>query len=552
MQGKLRWLTTAVAVLGGGAACSSVVTERSGGEPELSCEAGPGRVTLHRLNRTEYDNTVRDLLGVDLRPARDFPQDDLAHGFDNMADVLTVAPLLVEKYGQAAEDLAEAALADADARARLVPCDPARDGEEACLREVVARFLPRAFRRPVGEEEREEFVRLGQAAIADGEGFDGGVRVVVEAALLSPRFIFRVEEEPEPGRVRALDGFEVASRLSYFLWSTMPDDRLFEAAASGQLDGAEGIAAEVERMLASPKARAVVDNFGGQWLATRALSRAQPDATLFPEWNDALRDAMAEETRRVFAEIVSEGRPMTELLDADFTWVNERLARHYGIEGVRGDDFQRVPAPPERGGILGHGSFLTITSNPTRTSPVKRGVWVLSQLLCDDPPPPPPGVEGLPETGTPTGTLREQMEAHRSDPICASCHETMDSIGFGLENFGPTGRYREKDEAGFPIDASGELPGDRIFAGAVELAQHLKADPKLPACMAEQAMTYALGRALTRKDSCALEAVTRDFEAGGFTFEALARAIATSEPFRLRAAEDATGDAGGDAEEVEK
>jgi len=542
MQSVQRWLVAAVLAVLGTTACSVVKEpgEARGDDssvPRTECDLAAGRVTLHRLNRTEYNNTVRDLLGVDLRPADRFPQDDLAHGFDNIAEVLTVAPLLVEKYDDAARQLAETALADPGARAKLITCDPAAMGEEACAREVLGRFVSRAWRRPITEQELEKVMGLYRVAVEEGEGFETGLQLAIHGTLVSPNFLFRFEEDPPAGQVRRLNGYELASRLSYFLWSTMPDDALFFAAESGQLDTPEGVEAEVERMLADPRAEAFVDNFGGQWLATRALERAQPDPATFPDWDDELREAMAMETRLVLAELIREGRPLVDLLDADFTWVNERLARHYGIEGVKGAEFQRVAVPDHRrGGILGHGSFLTTTSNPTRTSPVKRGKWVLGQLLCDEPPPPPPGVEGLPETEKPTGTLREQMVAHRTDPICASCHVTMDSIGFGLENFDPTGRYRTKDEAGFAIDASGELPGGRIFSGVVELAQTLKADPKFASCMAEQAMTYALGRALTRKDGCSIESVAEKFAAGNYTFEALAKAIATSEPFRLRAA----------------
>ena len=539
MQGVQRWLVAAMFAALGTTACSVVkdAEERQDDAgPRTECELAAGRVTLHRLNRTEYNNTVRDLLGVDLRPADRFPQDDLAHGFDNIAEVLTVAPLLVEKYDEAARQLAEAALADGDARAALVFCNPAQMGEEKCAREVLGRFVARAWRRPVSEQELEKVMGLYRLAIDEGEGFEKGLQLAIQGTLVSPNFVFRFEEDPPAGQVRELGGYELASRLSYFLWSTMPDDQLFFAAESGALATTEGVEAEVERMVADPRAQAFVSNFGGQWLATRALERAQPDPASFPDWDDELREAMAMETQLVLAELIEEGRPLTELLDANFTWVNERLARHYGIQGVSGPDFQRVQVPENRGGILGHGSFLTTTSNPTRTSPVKRGKWVLGQLLCDEPPAPPPGVEGLPETGEITGTLREQMEAHRTDPVCASCHETMDAIGFGLENFGPTGTYRTRDESGLPIDAAGELPGRRIFEGAVELARTLKEDPMLPSCMAEQAMTFALGRALTRKDKCSVESVAERFAEGNYTFESLAKAIATSEPFRLRAA----------------
>ncbi|WP_373044796.1 DUF1592 domain-containing protein [Vulgatibacter sp.] len=539
-MGVLRWLAAVVLAVGGTTACSVV---KDGGQQEKpiddpgACEVKAGPKTLHRLNRTEYNNTVRDLLGVDLRPADAFPRDDLGHGYDNMAEVLTVAPLLVEKYDQAAANLAEAALQPgSSARAQLVTCDPGAIGAGACGRQVLERFVPRAWRRPVAEQELAQLLGFFQLAQSEGEDFDAGLRLAVHATLMSPHFLFRVEKAPAAGEVRKLDGYELASRLSYFLWSTMPDDELFFAAESGKLDSDEGLEEQVDRMLADPRAEAVVDNFGGQWLTTRALSSATPDPQLFPDWDEELQAAMQRETALVMGEILAENRSLLDLLDAEFTWVNGRLAEHYGIAGVSGDDFQRITAPAERGGVLGHGAFLTLTSNPTRTSPVKRGKWVLAQLLCEEPPPPPPGVEGLPDGEKPTGSVREQMEMHRSDPVCAACHQLMDPIGFGLENFGPTGVFRTVDEAGFEIDPRGELPDGRIFEGAVELAQTLRDDAKLSGCMAQHAMIYALGRPLTRADSCAVEEVSARFEKGGNTFQALAKAIVTSKAFRMRAA----------------
>lgn len=543
MQGVQRWWLAALLAAGAAGMVACSTGDSSGGTDDPQVEAGecgaPGRVTLHRLNRTEYNNTVRDLLGVQLRPADDFPQDDLGGGYDNIAEVLTIAPMLVEKYDEAAANLAAAALEPGSAaRSRLITCDPRSMGDRECARQVLERFLPRAWRRPVTDAEIERVLGLFDLPLQEGEGFDEGMKLALHAILVSPEFIFRVEKDPEPGqKFRKLDGYEIASRLSYFLWSTMPDDELFHAAATGRLDTPEGLEAEVDRMLRHEKAKALVENFAGQWLTVRAIERATPDPTVAPEWDEELREAMKRETQLVFEEILRENRNLLDLLDADFTYLNERLARHYDVDGVVGPEFQRLPSPEGRAGILTHAGFLTFTSNPTRTSPVKRGLWVLSQLLCEEPPAPPPGVEGLPEDGEPTGTLREQMERHRTDPTCASCHDTMDTIGFGLEEFSPIGKFRTVDDAGFAIDSSGQLPDGSIFDGAVELARILRNHPNVSTCMTEHALTYALGRTLTRSDECSVERIKEKFEAGGSTFAALARAIATSEPFRLRAAE---------------
>lgn len=540
MRGVGRW--AAAAILTAATACSSVLTDKPPGETRSGQCGDPGRVTLHRLNRTEYDNTVRDLLAVNLKLGRDFPAEDLGEGFDNIADVLTMAPLLVEKYDEAATKLVDAALdPGSTSRKKLLVCTPSAGDEAACATRVLAAFLPRAFRRAVPEDEVARYVSFVSDAVTRGDGFETGLRHALQAALVSPHFLFRVEKDPESG-TRNLDGYEVASRLSFFLWSSMPDDELFAAAKSGGLDTPEGIEAQVTRMLRDPRAhQAIVDNFAGQWLATRALATAQPDTSLFPDWNEALRESMAEETKRVFTEILDEKRSLLDLLDAEFTWVNGPLAAHYGIAGVHGDDWVRVEAPKDRAGILGHGAFLTLTSNPTRTSPVKRGKWVMAQLLCSEPPPPPAGVEGLPEGQANSGSVREEMEAHRANPDCAVCHVTMDSIGFGFERFGPTGELRNSYADGTPIDSSGELPGGRIFDGAVELAKTLRADPALESCMASHALTWALGRALTNRDRCTVEGIRKEFAAGGHSFEALARAIAGSDAFRMRSAEKGEG-----------
>ncbi len=650
----------------------------------------PGRVTLRRLNRAEYDNTVRDLIGLDLRPADDFPSDDVGYGFDNIGDVLTLPPLLLERYLDAAEKIATEAIvapeeaieprehreaealdqragggdyqgvgrilassgevgarfefpeagryrlrirafgdqagdqpvrmairlddrtlaevdvpgaeaADAvdydveadvpagrhrlvasflndyydpdhadpklrgdrnlivdsfslfgpiraagegelpDSHRRIITRRPDGDDWGPAAREVIGAFASRAFRRPATAEEVDRLARLVDLVKADGGSFERGVQLGVQAALASPHFLFRAEPEgpaAEGPDANLLGDYELASRLSYFLWSSMPDAALFGLAAEGKLSDPEVLEAQARRMLADPRASAMVENFCGQWLQLRNLKQFQPDPEQFPGFDDAMRSSMAREAELFFGAITAEDRSILELLDTDFTFVDERLAKHYGIDGVQGDEFRRVAVDrSRRGGVLTMGGVLAVTSNPTRTSPVKRGKWILEQLLGAPPPPPPPDVPELKEDKEArlSGSLRQRMEQHRANPSCASCHARMDPLGFGLENYDATGAWRDRDGE-FPVDASGVLPSGESFRGPGELKAILMAGraDAFERCLAEKMLTYALGRGLEHYDACAIDEITGSLRADGHRFTRLVAAIVRSDPFRKR------------------
>jgi hypothetical protein len=362
------------------------------------------------------------------------------------------------------------------------------------------------------------------------------MQVALSAVLVSPSFLFRVEKDPPPGAVRDLDDFELASRLSYFLWSSMPDRELLAAAHRGEVHTPEQLVAQARRMLADDKARALVDNFAGQWLQLRSLDTFSPDRVRFPGFDDDLRRSMRRETEEFFWRIVREDRSVVEFLDADWSILDERLARHYGIEGIAGGEFRTVAVDRgTRGGLLGQASILAVTSNPTRTSPVKRGKWILENLFAAPPPAPPPNVPELKDAGTQlTGTLRQRMEQHRADPSCASCHKLMDPLGFGLENYDAIGHWRTED-AGAAIDAGGETPDGSRFTGPAELRAILLArQDEFRRCLAEKLLTYALGRGLEWYDACAVERIAAGTAAGDDRFSALVAEIVTSPAFRQR------------------
>jgi hypothetical protein len=404
-------------------------------------------------------------------------------------------------------------------------------------REIVARFAMRAFRRPVEAEEVERCLTLYDQSAAAGERFESSVRLALARVLVSPHFLFRVELDPpgaQAGGDYPLGEYELASRLSYFLWSSMPDDELFALAAAGQLRSQ--LEPQIERMLASDKSAAFLRSFAGQWLTIRKLDEVSPDPQTFPEFDDELRAAMIHETELFFEAIVREDRSIFDLLDADFSFVNERLAKHYGVEGVAGNEFQRVKLPANRGGILTQASILTLTSNATRTSPVQRGKWVLDQLLNTPPPPPPPDVPQLDEGKQLTGSLRERLEQHRANAICASCHARMDPIGFAFENYDAIGRWRDKDGS-FDIDPSGVLPDGEAFKGPAELKAILKGKKDLfRRALAEKMLTYALGRGLEYYDRCAVDKIATALEQNGDKFSTLLVETVKSEPFQLRTA----------------
>jgi hypothetical protein len=519
----------------------------------------PGRVTMRRLNRTEYRNTIRDLLGVDFDPTEDFPSDDIGHGFDNIGDVLTMSPVLMERYLSAAESIIQRAIKDGprDAQTagqqRLLACDASRPEAEQ-TREILQRFASHAYRRPATGDEVARLVQLAESVVGNGRSREDGLRLAMQAVLCSPKFLFRAEldERPDRPEVRPLDEFQLASRLSYFLWSTMPDDQLSELAARGQLRA--NLDSQVHRMLQDAKSEALVDNFALQWLQLKRLETFSPDPQRFPRFGHRMRSSMLEETRRFFASVMREDRSVLDLLDADYTFLNERLARHYGIvdthgtragkrpvkpggQPIRGEDFVRIRlADGERGGLLTQASVLSVTSNPTRTSPVKRGVWVLEQILGAPPPPPPPNVPLLPEgDGVElTGSLRERFEQHRSNPVCANCHARMDPLGFAFENYDAVGAFRTKDGA-FEIDPSGELPDGRTFQTLGELKEILKEmKDSFAACLSEKMLIYALGRGLEFYDQPEVDRIVSALQRDNYRFSTLVREIVRSDAFQKR------------------
>ena len=552
----------------------------------------PGRVTIRRLNRAEYNNTIRDLVGVDFQPAADFPADDTGYGFDNIGDVLSVSPVLMEKYLAAAEAILNAAFGSADATndasgvttlrtnaayRRIMLCRPevgperksptwpgrgakkttspqsgAAPSKTDCARKIIANFASRAFRRPVTPEEQKRLMTLFESAAAESGTFDDAIRVVLEAVMVSPQFLFRGDVQPGPDNAQAIhpvDDYALASRLSYFLWSSMPDEDLIAPAARGTLRRSLNV--QVKRMLKDPKAHALVENFAGQWLQLSNVKLAAPDRKEFPAFDESLRAAMQKETELFFECICRENRSVLEFIDADYSFLNQKLAQLYGIAGVEGDQFRRVALTgSQRGGLLTQSSILTITSNSTRTSPVKRGKWVLENILGAPPPPPPPNVPELKEGKEAlTGPLRHRMEQHRSDPNCASCHARMDPIGFGFENFDAIGAWRDR-EGEFAIDASGKLVSGESFTGPAELKTlllHQKRDDFIR-CLTEKMLTYALGRGLEYYDKCAVERIAKNLAKDHYRFDTLIMEIVRSTPFQLRRGESQSVDIAGQGE----
>ena len=509
----------------------------------------PGQVTVRRLNRSEYNNVIRDLMHLDFKPAKDFPADDSGYGFDNIGDVLSVSPLLLEKYLSAAEKISEQAVAVSSrgkslSSTRLTefqkqyfkyPIVP--DNRRRIAEDFARAFMRRAYRREVSSEEIKNVLVLAKQAVDDGGSFEEGVRLAVQAVLVSPHFLFRWELDGAPDNpesVRLLNEFELAARLSFFLWNSQPDDQLLKYANKVQLR--KNLGKEVERMLKDVKAQSFIESFVGQWLELRNLNVYQPDKKLFPIFTPSLRNDMRRETELLFSHIMRGNHSVLELLSADYSFVNEPLASHYGINGVKGKNFRSVSLRgTHRGGILGHASILTITSDPNRTSPVKRGKYVLENILGTPPPAPPPDVPPLSESGKISGTLRDQFMKHRQDPACASCHKLMDPIGFAFENYDAIGRYRTKDN-GLPIDAGGKLETGESFDNATDLRRILFSQKQeyFARCMTEKMLTYALGRGLEYYDKRTIDRIVARLKGNNYRFNELVQGIVTSLPFDMK------------------
>ena len=425
----------------------------------------------------------------------------------------------------------------------IMVCDPEPDGfDRICAERILGRLVRLAFRRPVTEKEVRSYVRFAKNAIKQGASFEQGIQLALKAILVSPQFLFRTERDPDPARpnpIRPVGDFELASRLSYFLWSSMPDEELLKAAARGELLTKDGRRAQVMRMMRDKKSQAFVENFAGQWLQLRNVSLVKPNPEIFPEFDEELRAAMVRESELFFDHIMREDGSVLEFLKADYTFLNERLAKHYGIEGIEGPGFRRVQLSGEqRGGVLTQASVLTVSSYPTRTSPVLRGLWVLENLLGDRPPDPPEDVPELDEQAVGKATsLRQELERHRADPSCAVCHDRMDPIGFGLENYNAIGGWRTAD-GNFPIDASGELPGGTRFDGPAGLRAVLYAQQdQFARNLTEKVLTYALGRGLESYDEPVVEEIRSGLARSGYRFLSLVLGIVESMPFQMRVEE---------------
>ena len=431
-------------------------------------------------------------------------------------------------------------------RKAIFTCRPAStDDEVFCAERILSRIAERAFRRPIAETDVDELIEFFELGREEKGTFDGGIQTGLRRILASPEFTFRFELDPEgadEGDIFAISDLELASRLSFFLWSTVPDDELVELAAASRLSDPDVLEQQVRRMLADPKSRAVVDNFAGQWLQLRNLASVEPDLLTFPDFDDNLREGFREETSLFFESIMREDRSVIDLLTADYTYLDERLARHYGISGVHGSDFRRVELDDEvRHGLLGHGSILTVTSFSHRTSPVVRGAWVLENLLGTPTPDPPDDVPALEETDPESldaQPLRVRLQRHRDNPACAGCHNIMDPIGFAMEQFDAIGRFRVRDLRGNPIDASGQLANGRPIDGIAQLREALVEQPEFFVhTFAEKMLTYAIGRGLEYYDMPTVRSIVENAADEDYRFSAIVLEIVNSEPFRMKVAE---------------
>ena len=637
-------------------------------------EIDPGRVTIRRLNRTEYRNTIVDLMGIDYQPADSFPGDDVGYGFDNIGDVLSLPPLLMEKYLAAADEICHQAIVDPDhpqfkqriagsefsstagshsisaeqllttngtvnrkfktpksgryelrftlngdqagedpvkvkikldgrtiieksvtasgedyqsfdvgkrlkagqhelaisfvndffdqslpagsrdrnlrinsaeirgpldlpkSHRQIIGKRPAAEQQFDAARSILGQFMSRAYRRRVTDGELDRLMVLYQQTRDSGDSYEASIRIAMQAVLVSPYFLYKIETPVAAGESRVLNGFELATNLSYFLWSSMPDDKLFQLAAAGKLKDRDVYLGQVQRMVADPKSQALIENFAAQWLQLRNLDLAQPDPEMFPGIDLQLRQDMATETKLVVAELIRRDASVLELLKSDFTFLNQRLAEHYGVDEIQGDEFRLVSADrTNRVGLLSHASILTLTSNPTRTSPVKRGKWIMENLLGEEPPPPDPEAMKLEDQAELSGTLRQQMEQHRADPNCAVCHKVMDELGFALENYDAVGQWREQEQDA-PIDAHGELPDGTRFEGPLELQAMIQTEMgrQFVRCLVEKMLIYALGRGLEYYDECAIDKIIDHMHANEYRFSALIHGVVTSDPFVRR------------------
>jgi hypothetical protein len=532
---------------------------RTVGKLEGATQVGTELPTLRRLTRYEYDRTIHDLIGIDFnsRNAVGIPEEPVTLGFDNMATAMDIAPTLMEKYMAAADKILERLTAGPNGKVaeagddwskaqaahnalfRVKP-DKTMSAREAAHADLLP-FVQRAWRRPVSETEIEALLKLYDRAAARNLPFEEAMRPALKTVLVSPWFLFRVEPNnggASSGLVRVSE-YALASRLSYFLWSSMPDATLFDLAAQNQLSDPGVLQAQVKRMLADPKAHALTENFAAQWLQIRRLPNARPSTDFFPTFTNNLKDAMFDETATFFDKLREDDKSVLNLIDADYTYMNEALAKHYGIDGVTGPQMRLVKLRPEdhRGGLLGMSSVLALTSHTYRTSPTLRGKWILEVLFGAPPPPPPPGVSQIADeqkkqkTGT---TFRELLAQHASQPACAGCHAKIDPLGFAMENYDAIGRWR-KDQGGQPLDTKAQLPTGEKLNGSDELKRLLiQRKEVFLKNMTGQMLSYALGRQIQPADVVTINDVVSDLQQNDDRFSVLVTDLVMSRTFRYR------------------
>ncbi len=544
-----RWVwLPAVLLTGGAASCVGNLGEGPGGDGvdpakvPLVCDGvtiHPGEAPARRMTRFEYDNTVRDLLGDTTAPSSSFPADEVSGIFNNQADTLVVTQLLAEGYMNAAEAVAGHAVKQLGT---LVGCDPMTSSEQACGAQFIETFGKRAFRRPLDADGRSLLTGVFTKALATWD-YATAIRLVIETALQSPRFVFRVEfgmPNPTSAGVVQLDDYEVASRLSYLLWGSLPDPELMAAADAHALSTSEQVSAQATRMLADSKARSVIENFHEQWLGLPKLDTLDKDTSAYPTYTPALKTTWRQETMAFVDDVILHGDgDLGTLLSAPYTMMNADTAAFYGVKnGPTGSAFQRVDLDPtQRAGLLTQPSLLALNAHVDQTSPVHRGKFVRERLLCEPINPPPPNVKAVPPPVDPNATTRERFSQHSNDDSCSGCHKLMDPIGFGFEGYDAIGQYRTKEGA-LTIDTSGEVVGskdaDGKFNGAVELADRLATSEEVRACVVTQWFHYGQGRTTTTEDKCTIEALQTTFAAAKYDVKALLIGLTQTDAFRYR------------------
>ena len=513
---------------------------------KAACQSGPhaGPAVLRRLNRAEYSASVRDLLDIHFDAGEALPSDGSGgEGFDNASETLFISPIHAEKYMDAARVAVEYAFADPRSLRRFLVAEPdEKTSPEVAARRVIEDFLPRAFRRSIPESEILEYLALFHAAYKADPSFMVAIRLTLQAVLISPKFLFIAEEPNFDSKPHKVTDHELASRLSYFLWGSLPDDELLKAADEGNLSDSRILQEQFKRMLGSQNSRKVRNfsqNFVEQWLGTRALGREfKPDKSI-RGYDSELEGGMKYEPVFFFHEILTENRSLLDLLKADYTYVNRRLARHYRIKGEFREQPKRVQLTDEnrRGGLLSMAAVLAVSSYPHRTSPVLRGKWILETILGDPPPPPPSNVPELEESASSVSSesLRQRLELHRQNVACAQCHDRIDPLGFGLENYGVLGRWRDKYE-GYTVDARGALPDGTTFSGPAELKLALLGrKDQFVRHLTKKMLGYALGRGLTYYDYCAVNSIVDKLRANDYKSHHLLFGIIQSVPFRFKA-----------------